>query len=175
MPRRTDAWRPGIRVVAPKVAILHRGWEFTLQRDASMAEVVLVLSVPVVKDGQAYNAQVCGRPAGHLWEGWIEFASSDGREVLRTARETTQPHRDALDYWATGLSMMYLEAALTRALDPSLVVPRHLFATPHFAGPAPSVVRPDPVGSTLQCSTRIQPRQLGASSDISGVMVTEQE
>jgi hypothetical protein len=37
--------------------------------------------------------------------------------------------------------MTYLEAALTRAMDPSVVAPREVIATPHFAGPAPSVVR----------------------------------
>jgi hypothetical protein len=113
-----------------------------------MAEVVLVFSEPIIKDGRAYNAQVCGRPVGHIWEGWIEFAATVGREVFRTARETTQPNRDALEYWAGGLSMTYLEAALTRAMDPSLVAPREVVATPHFAGPAPSVVRPESVVPT---------------------------
>jgi hypothetical protein len=113
-----------------------------------MAEVVCVFTEPVVDNGRAYNAQVCGRRVGHIWEGWIEFASTDGREVLRTARETTQPNREAIEYWAGGLSMTYLEAALTCAMEPSLVAPREVIATPHFAGPAPSVVRPERVVPT---------------------------
>ncbi len=48
------------------------------------------------------------------WEGWIEFHSADGR-VLRTARETTQPNRAALDYWASGLEPLYFEGAFARA------------------------------------------------------------
>ena len=48
------------------------------------------------------------------WEGWIEFHSADGR-VLRTARETTQPNRAALAYWASGLEPLYFEGAFARA------------------------------------------------------------
>jgi hypothetical protein len=114
-------------------------------KELVMAEVVFVFTEPVVTEGREYHAQVCGRPAGHVWEGWIEFAATDGAEVLRTARETTQPDRDALEYWARGLSMTYLESALTRAMDPSRVAPRDVIATPHFTGPAPSVVTPEPV------------------------------
>ena len=48
------------------------------------------------------------------WEGWIEFHSAGGR-VLRTARETTQPNRAALAYWASGLEPLYFEGAFARA------------------------------------------------------------
>jgi hypothetical protein len=109
-----------------------------------MAEVVFEFTEPLIADGRPYTAQVCGRSAGHVWEGWIEF-SGPHAEVLRTARETTQPDREALIYWASGLSMTYLEGAFTRALNPSLVRPAEVVATPHFDGPAPSVVTPDPV------------------------------
>ena len=83
-----------------------------------MAEVVHVFDDPVLLDGAPYHAQVAGRPNGHIWEGWIEFAAADGSEALRTPRETTQPDRSALIYWATGLSGTYLEGALHRALNP---------------------------------------------------------
>lgn len=36
--------------------------------------------------------------------------------MRRTRRETTQPSRDALRYWATGLEPTYLQGALERAL-----------------------------------------------------------
>jgi hypothetical protein len=109
-----------------------------------MAEVIFIFTEPIVGDGGAYNAQVCGRAAGHIWEGWIEFEGAHS-EVLRTARETTQPDRHALVYWASGLSMTYLEGALARALNPSVVVRAAVVAMPHFEEPAPAVVTPEPV------------------------------
>ena len=64
---------------------------------------------------------------------------------IRTARETTQPDREALEYWASGLSITYLKGAFARALDPSIEVPSAVVATPHFDGPAPAFVTPEPV------------------------------
>jgi hypothetical protein len=109
-----------------------------------MAEVVYVFTEPLVINGRAYDVQVCGRSAGNIWEGWIEFEGTDG-EVLRTARETTQPNRDDLVYWAGGLSITYLEGAYARALNPSVVGVPEVVATPHFDEPAPSVIAPEPV------------------------------
>lgn len=103
-----------------------------------MAEVVHVFEDQVFLDGEPYTAQVVGRPDGHIWEGWIEFAARDGSDAMRTPRETTQPDRAALIYWATGLSGTYLEGALRRALDPPaprVVLPR---PEPLFEAPAPN-------------------------------------
>jgi len=47
------------------------------------------------------------------WAGRIIFVS--GAEVRRTGQETSQPNREALAYWATGLEEVYLEGALERA------------------------------------------------------------
>jgi len=102
-----------------------------------MAEVVFVFTEPIVADGAEYDAQVCGRRVGNVWEAWIEFEDADG-EALRTRRETTQPNRAALLHWARNLSMTYLEGALLRALDPSAEIPA-VADRPHFDGPAPSV------------------------------------
>jgi hypothetical protein len=68
-------------------------------------------------DGRLYAAEVRGaRRAGGTWEGWIEFRPSGGSgPVLRTGRETTQPDRDALAYWASGLEPLYFDGALGRA------------------------------------------------------------
>jgi hypothetical protein len=67
-------------------------------------------------DGQEYMAQAMGtQRTDGLWEGWIEFVPRDGA-VLRSPRETTQPNLTDLDYWATGLTAVYLEGALERAL-----------------------------------------------------------
>ena len=105
-----------------------------------MAEVVHVFENDMVFDGARYRAQVTGRPDGHIWEGWIEFVAFDGDDRLRTPRETTQPDRAALVYWATGLSATYLEGALRRALAPPLV--RHVAVPPPpaFEAPAPTML-----------------------------------
>ena len=52
------------------------------------------------------------------WEGWLEFRPWDGSgDILRTGRETTQPDRTALAYWASGLELVYLEGAFERAIQ----------------------------------------------------------
>jgi len=102
-----------------------------------MSEVIHIFDISVVLDDVPYRAQVVGRPTGNIWEGWIEFESLDGSDVRRTGRETTQPNRDALTYWATGLSGTYLEGALLRALEPLIVPPRMQPAVPFFQAPAP--------------------------------------
>ena len=67
-------------------------------------------------DGLLYDVRICGRQlADHRWESWIEFVSPEGSPVLRTPRETTQPTLGDLTHWATGLTSVYLDGALTRA------------------------------------------------------------
>ena len=69
------------------------------------------------ESGVSYLVEACGdtTPSG-LWEGWLEFYPLDGDSpVLRTDRETTQPNRQALEYWATGLEPVYFEGAFARA------------------------------------------------------------
>lgn len=85
-----------------------------------MADVLVQMDAPAHDgDGRAYRVRVCGREAEDgLWEGWIEFDPEDGGEVLRTPRETKQPNRPDLEYWAGGLSPSYVEGALQRALHP---------------------------------------------------------
>jgi hypothetical protein len=39
----------------------------------------------------------------------------NGGPALRTGRETTQPNRDAVAYWASGLEPVYFEGAFVRA------------------------------------------------------------
>jgi hypothetical protein len=70
-------------------------------------------------DGHAYNARAMGRQRrrGTVWEGWLEFSPVGGRGIVRrSAVETTQPNREALAYWASGLEPVYLEGALERAI-----------------------------------------------------------
>jgi len=91
-------------------------------------------------DGHVYRARACGRPRENgTWEGWLEFPSVDASIVRRTSRETTQPNHTDLAYWATGLSRVYIEGALRRALDPP---PRRTVTIPDppaFEGPAPGL------------------------------------
>ncbi len=83
-----------------------------------MREVIQQYTPPLRgADGAAYTVLACGAPvAGGTWEGWLEFHPADGPgPVLRTPRETTQPDRAALEYWASGLEPLYFEGAFDRA------------------------------------------------------------
>ena len=82
-------------------------------------ETFVQFSTPLQDDsGRTYIAHACGSemPDG-LWQGWLEFLPTDGGTPLATGRETTQPNRTDTEYWATGLTEVYLEGALQRALD----------------------------------------------------------
>jgi hypothetical protein len=71
-------------------------------------------------DGHLYTARAMGRPrkGRAVWEGWLEFAPVGGRGIVRRSQiETTQPNRDALVYWASGIEPVYLEGALERAIS----------------------------------------------------------
>ena len=68
-------------------------------------------------DGHVYHARALGleRRDG-TWIGWLEFTPrGEGGLVRETPRETTQPSRLALRYWALGLEEIYLEGALGRS------------------------------------------------------------
>jgi hypothetical protein len=71
------------------------------------------------QDGRRYFAQAAGRERDDgLWEGWLEFIPSDENAAdLASDRETTQPNRTNVEYWAEGLTRVYLEGALQRALS----------------------------------------------------------
>ena len=69
------------------------------------------------EDGRQWTARAHGRRRDGDWIGWLAFVADDGTEIA-TDRETTQPDRKALDYWASGLEPIYLDGALTRALEP---------------------------------------------------------
>ena len=84
-------------------------------------ETLLRYHKPVTAaNGAVYEARACGGPLpGGMWQGWIEFFPIGGGDPLRTERETMQPNRVDTTYWATGVSPVYLEGALRRALAPS--------------------------------------------------------
>ena len=106
-----------------------------------MAEVLVQFDTAIRgSDGTRWIPRACGRVGSNgLWEGWIEF-TTPGVEVepVRTPRETEQSNRNSLMYWAQGLTQVYLEAALVRALAPPLRKPSAgPPLTPHFEAPAP--------------------------------------
>ena len=69
-------------------------------------------------NGTAYAILARGDLRGDgMWEGWLEFHPLDGGLPRRTGRETTQPNRDALVYWASGLEPIYFEGAFERARE----------------------------------------------------------
>jgi hypothetical protein len=105
-----------------------------------MAEIFEEFShVLVDENGVRYQAHACGSemPDGK-WQGWLEFVPLDGAAAIRSGRETTQPNRNAMMYWATGLTPVYLEGALQRALK-QVVVRTPMRDEPAFEGPAPTV------------------------------------
>ena len=110
-----------------------------------MAHVVLVYETSplTLPDGRTYTAQACGREReDRTWEGWLEFVPDDGSVVLRSRRATTQPSRAALEYWATGLTPVYLEGALERTLRPAIAAePPAMPVIPSvYEEPAPAAV-----------------------------------
>ena len=99
-----------------------------------MATVVRGVERPIVFRDVAFHAQITGRPLMTGWEGWVEFIPLGDGEPIRTPRETTQPDFAALVHWAQGLSPVYLEGALVRALEaaacPPPILPELVFRTP---------------------------------------------
>jgi hypothetical protein len=103
-----------------------------------MAEVFMEFEGTVRDDSRReYVARACGREClDRHWEGWLEFVPLDGGEVVRSARETTQPNRVDTEYWASGLTPIYLEGALHRALAPVEIVERVMDVRPVYEEPA---------------------------------------
>lgn len=86
-----------------------------MQRTERM--VIARLGTIRTRAGRVYSVQACGlsRADDGIWEGWVAFFDSNST-ALHTGRETVQPGRAALEYWASGLGAVYLEGALDRAV-----------------------------------------------------------
>jgi hypothetical protein len=108
-----------------------------------MAYVMRVLAdLPGARGPLGYRVRICGRQrADGTWEGWTEFDPHDGSPVLRSPRETTQPNRPDLEYWASGLTPVYLEGALRRAVQTTVEPTTETVVAeqPTFEAPAPDV------------------------------------
>lgn len=126
------------------------------------------------EEGTQYVARACGRPESDgLWHGWIEFLPVHGADPIRSPRETTQPNRTDAVYWATGLTPVYLEGALHRALKPLVRAAVPSPAPPAFDGPAADI-SDGPAGRTesvlnpfsvYRKGEELLRRELGALSD----------
>ena len=109
-----------------------------------MSETLLQFPASVIgPDGTEYEARACGGPREDgTWQGWIEFIPLGAGKPVRSPRETTQPNRTDTLYWASGLTPIYLEGALQRALRPATAVPVMPPQPSVFSAPAPSMNRP---------------------------------
>jgi len=101
-------------------------------------------------DGRLYTARACAAEMPDArWQGWIEFLPDDGGEPVRSGRETTQPNRQDMEYWATGLTEVYLEGALHRAIKPHRAASEPVIPPPVFDAPAAADSPPAPTESIL--------------------------
>ena len=82
---------------------------------------VLIYEHPTKVTGNSANyiVYICAEQrTDGTWEAWLEFHPIDkSKAVLRTGQETSQPNREAAEYWALGLEPVYLEGALVRARE----------------------------------------------------------
>ena len=141
-----------------------------------MAEVLLEYAEIVVgPDGTRYRVRACGAEAENgNWHGWLEFLDTDRNATIRSGRETTQPNRTDTVYWATGLTPVYLEGALRRALHPLPKPAPRDFPSARFQPPADptaeAAAEPPPTESILnpfsvyRKGEMLLRRQLGALS-----------
>lgn len=94
-----------------------------------MLDVVHRYGAVVKSGGSVYHASAYAeRQDGGTWHGYLVFTTAGGGRTVVTPRETTQSTRDALSYWAGGISAVYLEGALDRAisLQPEVQLERRL-------------------------------------------------
>lgn len=107
-----------------------------------MAEVLRSFDEVIQHPSGTYRPRVVGRLAGDgMWEGWLEFVpvGNESREIVVSPVESRQPARVHLEYWAQGLSSVYAEGSLNRALHPITVRARTV-ELPASAAPARRVV-----------------------------------
>jgi hypothetical protein len=115
-----------------------------------MADVLRSFDEPIRHSSGSYAARVVGRPAADgMWEGWLEFIPLEpgSGDVVVSSVESRQPAREHLEYWATGLSVVYAEGSLDRAAHP-LAVRTRIAETPVSDAPAARVIT-EPVRSTI--------------------------
>jgi hypothetical protein len=84
-------------------------------KETAQWQRVTDLESPVLLRGREYRISIEGQERSDgTWAARIVFAEVDGRRRV-TEQESSQPNRDAVIYWATGLEPVYLDGALDRA------------------------------------------------------------
>jgi hypothetical protein len=82
-----------------------------------MKEIVYEHPHPIWLCGRQFRVQVSGEQRkDRTWAGFVELTDMKSGSRFQTEQETSQPSRDALVYWATGLEHVYIEGALIRAI-----------------------------------------------------------
>jgi hypothetical protein len=130
-----------------------------------VAAILRTFEAPIVDASGEYQARVVGRHGpDHMWEGWLEFLplSSSG-DVLVSSVETTQPDREKLEYWAAGLTQVYVDGALARAHRPT-VVRTQTVELPASDEPAPRIVSTPPRELPTLPDAVLDPFHVGARS-----------
>jgi hypothetical protein len=82
--------------------------------------LVPILQYPdrVTSGRDVYRVSAVGeRQDDGRWSGYLVFTSIIGGRSVMTPRETTQSSFETLDHWARGISPVYLEGAIERALS----------------------------------------------------------
>jgi hypothetical protein len=83
----------------------------------AMLDFLRRFATVVSSEAIAYRAVAYGeKQPNRMWNGYVVFLPADGGRALITPRETTQSTWQSLLSWAAGLSPIYLEGALHRAL-----------------------------------------------------------
>ena len=84
----------------------HMTWHSVTRRDTPFS----------LRSGGTFLVTIEGEQrADGTWGGRVVFTDATGSR--RTGQETSQPTRDALQYWASGLEQVYLDGAFARAHD----------------------------------------------------------
>jgi hypothetical protein len=111
-------WATGLNVLYLEGAFARAARGFDHRR---VVELVREHPVHVIDtDGTSYVARIyAAEMETGGWMGWIEFHARAAKKPTRyTDRETSQPTRDMVAYWAGGLQSVYLEGAFIRATRP---------------------------------------------------------
>ncbi len=91
-----------------------------------MTDVMMTFPDPVSDARGTFHARaMAGESGDGSWEGWLEFLPVDTGASLgyATPVETHQHDRVTMERWASGLTRVYLEGALSRARTPLSVNP----------------------------------------------------
>jgi hypothetical protein len=100
-----------------------------------MDQLLQQFEAPIVdRNGDLHTVYLYGRARpGDTWQGWLVFERQRDRQRFTSPVETTQTNREAVLYWATGLTDAYFDGALERAQRPADP------AQPHFVAVDPLV------------------------------------